>query len=512
MKKWVSLFLSLVMLGAVLCGCGDSSGTDNEGSNGLQDGRKVNNEIVVAIAQDLEDSLDPHASAAAGTREVLFNIYEGLVKLGPDGELIPAVAERYEVSEDGLVYTFYLREGVTFHNGQPVTAEDVIYSLHRCADSSGDSALVSAFSAVKDLQAADQRTVTFRLDAPNLELINFMTAAIVPADYEELATHPMGTGPFKYVSRSVQENIVMERYDGYWGEKAGVQKVTYQIYEDATTLMMALNGGAVDLCAHLTDAQTSQLGEGFTVLEGTMNLVQAVYLNNAAAPFDNEKVRQALSYAIDRQSIMDFLSGGRGTPIGSSIYPKLTKYFLPELADYYAYDPAKAKTLLAEAGYPDGFEMTITVSSNYQPHLDTAEVVVQQLRAIGVNATVQPVDAATWYADVYTGRQFQATITGVDAKNTTARAMLERFVSDNGKNFVNYHNPDYDALYRQAMSSTDDGQQTAIYKQMETMLTETAANLYLQDLADLVAIRSDLTGYTFYPIYAQDLSRVHYSA
>lgn len=166
MKKLVSLFLSLVMVGAVLCGCGGGSSQGDEGSNGVQNERKANNEIVVAIAQDLEDSLDPHASAAAGTREVLFNVYEGLVKTGPDGELIPAVAERYDISDDGLVYTFTLREGVKFHNGDPVTAEDVIYSINRCAGNSGDSALVSALSAIQDLKATDERTVTFRLEQP----------------------------------------------------------------------------------------------------------------------------------------------------------------------------------------------------------------------------------------------------------------------------------------------------------------------------------------------------------
>ena len=511
MKKLVSLFLSLTMVCAVLCGCGGGSGSGDEGSNGLQNERKANNEIVVAIAQDLEDSLDPHAAASAGTREVLFNVYEGLVKTGSNGELIPAVAERYDISEDGLVYTFTLREGVKFHNGESVTAEDVVYSMNRCADNSGDSALVSAFSAIQDLKAVDERTVTFRLEQPNLELIYFLSAAIIPQDSDPQAGFIPGTGPFKLASRSPQENIVLERFDDYWGTPAALSKVTYQIYEDPTALMMALKGGSVDLCAHLTSAQTAQLGSDLTVLEGTMNLVQAVYLNNAAEPFNNEKVRQAMCYAINRQEIMDIMADGHGTAVGSSIYPKLAKYFLPELAEYYPYDPAKGKELLAEAGYPDGFDMTIAVSSNYQPHMDTAEVVVQQLAAIGIRATVQPVDAATWYSDVYTGRQFQATITGLDAKNITARAMLERFVSDNGKNFINYNNPEYDALYAKAMACADDAEQTAIYKQMETMLTETAANLYLQDMADLVAIRSDLTGYTFYPIYAQDLSTVSYA-
>ena len=506
MKKAISLFLSLVMICAVLCGCGDGSGKGDEGSKGLQDARKEANEIVVAIAQDPEDSLDPHAAASAGTREVVFNIYEGLVKTGPTGELIPAVAESYKVSEDGLVYTFTLREGVKFHNGKPVTAEDVIYSLNRCAEHSGDSALKSAFSAICDLQAIDDKTVTFHLEQPDMELIYFMTAAIIPADGELV-----GTGPFVLTERTPQESIVLERFEDYWGDKAGVAKATYRIYEDMTALMMALKGGSVDVCAHLTSAQIRELGEEFTILEDTMNLVQAVYLNNAVEPFNNVKVRQAISYAIDRQMIMDVVFDGHGAAIGSNIYPKLERYFMPELVDYYTCDPDKAKQLLAEAGYSDGFDMTITVSSNYQPHMDTAEVVVQQLAAIGVRAKVQPVDATTWYSEAYTNRQFQSTITGLDAKNITARAMLERFVSDNGKNFMNYNNPEYDALYAAARSATDEASQTEAYKAMERMLTEDAANLYIQDLADFVAVRPDLQGYTFYPIYAQDLAKLHYA-
>ena len=506
MKKAISLFLSLVMICAVLCGCGDGSGKGDEGSKGLQDARKEANEIVVAIAQDPEDSLDPHAAASAGTREVVFNIYEGLVKTGPTGELIPAVAESYKVSEDGLVYTFTLREGVKFHNGETVTVEDVIYSLNRCAEHSGDSALKSAFSAIRDLQAIDEKTVSFRLDQPDMELIYFMTAAIIPADGELV-----GTGPFVLTERTPQESIVLERFEDYWGDKAGVAKATYRIYEDMTALMMALKGGSVDVCAHLTSAQIRELGEEFTILEDTMNLVQAVYLNNAVEPFNNVKVRQAISYAIDRQMIMDVVFDGHGAAIGSNIHPKLERYFMPELVDYYTCDPAKAKQLLAEAGYSDGFDMTITVSSNYQPHMDTAEVVVQQLAAIGVRAKVQPVDATTWYSEAYTNRQFQSTITGLDAKNITARAMLERFVSDNGKNFMNYNNPEYDALYAAARSATDEASQTEAYKAMERMLTEDAANLYIQDLADFVAVRPDLQGYTFYPIYAQDLAKLHYA-
>lgn len=511
-KKLLALFLALVMVGAVLPGCGDGSkDPGGQGNNGKTGEPVKGGEITVGIAQDLDDSLDPHQTVAAGTREVLFNIFEGLVKPNSDGEMIPAVAEKYTLSEDGTTYTFTLREGVKFHNGQTVTAEDVVYSINRCAavPEGQEKPLVAAFSAVKSVEALDEKTVAVTIAQRDLEFISYMTAAIIPADYENQDTAPVGTGPFKFVSRTPQQDFVMERFEDYWGAPAWLDKVTYKICENADALVMNLNGGSIDLCAHLTSAQASQLNQSFQVLEGTMNLVQAIYLNNQAKPFDNQLVRQALCYAIDRQGIMDMVADGHGTAVGSSIYPAFAKYFLPELVDKYPHDVAKAKELLAQAGYPDGFDMTISVPNNYQPHMDTAEVVAEQLREAGINVTIQPVEWSTWLDTIYNGRQFQATVVGVDAANMTARAMLERFTSDYGKNFINYNNPAYDALFQQAINAQDEATQTDLYKQMEAMLADTAANVYIQDLCDLVAMRQDLGGLKFYPIYVLDLSTVY---
>ena len=513
-KKLLALFLALVMVGAVLPGCGDGSkDPGGQGNNGKTGEPVKGGEITVGIAQDLDDSLDPHQTVAAGTREVLFNIFEGLVKPNSDGEMIPAVAEKYTLSEDGTTYTFTLREGVKFHNGQTVTAEDVVYSINRCAavPEGQEKPLVAAFSAVKSVEALDEKTVAVTIAQRDLEFISYMTAAIIPADYENQDTAPVGTGPFKFVSRTPQQDFVMERFEDYWGAPAWLDKVTYKICENADALVMNLNGGSIDLCAHLTSAQASQLNQNFQVLEGTMNLVQAIYLNNQAKPFDNQLVRQALCYAIDRQGIMDMVADGHGTAVGSSIYPAFTKYFLPELVDKYPHDVAKAKELLAQAGYPDGFDMTISVPNNYQPHMDTAEVVAEQLREAGINVTIQPVEWSTWLDTIYNGRQFQATLVGVDAANMTARAMLERFTSDYGKNFINYNNPAYDALFQQAINAQDEATQTDLYKQMEAMLADTAANVYIQDLCDLVAMRQDLGGLKFYPIYVLDLSTVYFT-
>ena len=513
-KKLLALFLALVMVGAVLPGCGDGSkDPGGQGNNGKTGEPVKGGEITVGIAQDLDDSLDPHQTVAAGTREVLFNIFEGLVKPNSDGEMIPAVAEKYELSEDGTTYTFTLRDGVKFHNGQTVTAEDVVYSINRCAavPEGQEKPLVAAFSAVKSVEALDEKTVAVTIAQRDLEFISYMTAAIIPAGYADQATAPVGTGPFKFVSRTPQQDFVMERFEDYWGAPAWLDKVTYKICENADALVMNLNGGSIDLCAHLTSAQASQLNQSFQVLEGTMNLVQAIYLNNQAKPFDNQLVRQALCYAIDRQGIMDMVADGHGTAVGSSIYPAFTKYFLPELVDKYPHDVAKAKELLAQAGYPDGFDMTISVPNNYQPHMDTAEVVAEQLREAGINVTIQPVEWSTWLATIYNCPQFQATVVGVDAANMTARAMLERFTSDYGKNFINYNNPAYDALFQKAINAQDEAEQTDLYKQMETMLADTAANVYIQDLCDLVAMRQDLGGLKFYPIYVLDLSTVYFT-
>ena len=516
MKKRISaLLLLLILLCTVLSGCGDGSAegsgeaTQSSGSAGAE---TTANEITVGIAQDLDDSLDPHKAVAAGTKEVMFNVFEGLVKPTSDGDLTPAIAESYTVSEDRLTYTFTLREGVKFHNGDTVTAEDVVYSLQRCADATETGVLqVEAFSIIQSIETPDDNTVVITISEPSNEFISYLTTAILPADYDQQDTAPVGTGPFKFVSRTAQDSIVLEKFDEYWGTPAYLDKVTLKIIENADSLMMSLQSGAIDLCAHLTSTQIAQLGDDFNVAEGTMNLVQALYLNNAEKPFDDVRVRQALCYAVDKQEIIDLAFDGYGSPIGSSMYPAFGKYFDDSLTNYYTKDVEKAKELLAEAGYPGGFAMTITVPSNYTPHVNTAEVLVEQLKEIGVTAEIQLVEWESWVSDVYAGRQFQSTVVGVDASTMTARALLERFTSDYSKNFINYNSPEYDQLFQQALTTYDDGEQTAIYKQMEANLTENAANVYLQDLADLVAVRKGLEGVTFYPIYVLDLSTVRYA-
>lgn len=506
-KRILASVLAVCALMAAFSACGGRKSP--AGNTAGHTDRAAAGEIVVGIAQDLDESLDPHYAVAAGTKEVMFNVFEGLVKPTSEGDLVPAVASDVSVAPDGSAYTFTLREGVKFHNGDPVEMQDVLFSVERNRTAAeGGEPLIPALANISDL-SAEGDTLTVTLAEPDNDFLSYMTLAILPADYDSQATAPVGTGPFRFVSRAAQQEIVLERFDDYWGETPALKKVTYKIIENAQGLILGLQSGALDLVAHLTSTQTSQLSkEEFHIEEGTMNLVQALYLNHSEKPFDDIRVRQALCYAVDKEELLALAFDGYGSPIGSSMYPAFVKYFDAALTDFYPHDTDKAKALLAEAGYPDGFDMTITVPANYQPHVDTAQVLREQLAAVGINATVEPVEWGTWLSDVYAGRNYQSTVIGVDASNMTARALLERFVSDNDGNFINYDNAQYDALFGEAVAAFDDAEQTALYKEMEKNLTENAANVYLQDLADLVAVRNGLTGLTFYPLYVLDVAKL----
>ena len=184
-KRLMSLLLLAGLLCAVLTGCGDGSAEETP------EDRAAANAITVGIAQDLDDSLDPHKTVKAGTREVMFNVFEGLMKPTPDGDLTPAIAENYTVSEDHKTYTFTLREGVKFHNGDTVTAEDVVYSINRCAAATETGIVqVEAFSVIEAVEAVDERTVTITISEPSNEFISYLTTAVLPADYTEQDTAP----------------------------------------------------------------------------------------------------------------------------------------------------------------------------------------------------------------------------------------------------------------------------------------------------------------------------------
>ena len=495
-KTTGALAIVLTTLAIALSGCSSDKTAGDDSSK-----------ITIGIPQDI-DGLDPHYATGAGTKEVLFNLFEGLVKPDENGNLNPAVASEYTISEDNKVYTFTLRDGIKFHDGSNVTVEDIKYSIERNAGTDGSEPLISSYSNIDSVNIIDDKHVEVVLKEGDSDFLTQLTVAIIPASNADPATNVIGTGPYKYVSSSPQENFIMTRYDDYWGDKAYIKDVVFKIEANSDAVVMDLNGGSIDMYARITSTQVEQLSEDFEVYEGTMNLVQALYLNNAEKPFDDVRVRQALCYAINPQEIMDYVSDGAGTEIGSAMFPSFTKYFLPELNDTYNTDFDKAKELLAEAGYPDGFEFTITVPSNYTQHVDTAQVLSEQLKNIGVKANIQEIEWNSWISDVYSDRKYQSTVVGVDASTLAASSLLARYVSDAGRNFTNFNSAAYDEAYANAQNTSDDSAKTEYYKECERILSEEAASVYIKDLPEFVALNKKYTGYVFYPLYVQDISKI----
>lgn len=512
MKRKLLLTLLLFSVTTALCAC--KGGTDKGDTPGdISSGTPATGgEIVVGITQDL-DSLDPHVAVAAGTDEVLFNIFEGLVKPDKDGNFVEAVAESYVISEDAMTYTFTLRENVKFHNGDVVTVDDVVYSVKRCAgllDVQDPNVLVDSAlsSAISEVAATDARTVVIKLKAANTELLPFLTCAIIPCDYENQATAPVGTGPFKFVSYAPLESFVVEKNPDYYGTPAYLDKVTFKVYANSDAAFLELMAGKVHVFPYLTEEQAAQLSQKYTIEVGTMNLVQAMFLNNGVAPFDDVRVRQAFCHAVNRQEILDMLSGGRGTLINSGMTPGLASYYNDTIAGY-EYSVEKAKQLLADAGYANGLEITLTVPSNYQYHMDTAQVIVEQLKKVGVTAKIVPVEWATWLSDVYKGRDYQATVVGLDF-NLAPSDVVKRYNSTASNNFMNYNNAEFDATFAKALAAVEEQEKIAAYKDLQKFLYEDVASVYIQDPALLTAVSKELGGYTFYPVYVQDMALVYY--
>ncbi len=511
MKKKLSTLLLLALLSmAVLCGCAD--GTEESSKEQTSKEPVYGGSVVVGIQQDF-DSLDPHKATAAGTKEVLFNIFEGLVKPDENGNLLNAVASDYTVSEDGLVYTFTIRENVKFHNGNVVTAEDVKYSLERAAGLLDGTPLVASLHTITKVDIVDEQTVQVTVESANTELIYSFVAAIIPAGSGEDATaNPIGTGPFSFVSYKPQEGMLVKKHEEYWQENLPyLDEVNFKIVSSPDSALLELQGHTIDLYAYLTDSQAMLLQNDYQVLASPTNVVQALYLNNAVAPLNDVRVRQAICYALDKEEINLFVGGGKGQLISSAMLPTLKDYYV-DLNEMYGVtdNVEEAKRLLTEAGYPDGFALEIAIPSNYEFHMQTGEVVVEQLKAVGITATIRAYEWGSWLEQVYNGRDYAATITGVTCADMTPGYLMTRFQTDSSKNFINFSSDAYNEAYKKAESTMDFTEKATYYAQAQEILCKEAGSAFLQAPANQTAISKKLSGYKFYPVYVQDMSTVYF--
>ncbi len=524
--KTLSSILAMLLLSILIAACSpiqeptDSSseiGTDATEVEGSTDssepGSDVFGNVIVGVTQE-PDFLDPYLAEAAGTKEILYNIFEGLLKLESDGSYTPLLASEYSVAEDGMSFTFTIREGIHFHNGSLMTTDDVLYSIKRGAGLIDGTAYVPQFSIIEDVTAEDQ-VVTVRLMQRDLDLLGFFTMAIIPSDYDAQLETPVGTGPFQFVEYVPQQRISLEYFEDYWQEGVPhLESVEFRILPSADAAFIDLEAGRIDIFPYLTADKGEQLEEDFNLYVAESNMVQLWALNNAVEPLNDPLVRQALNLAIDKEALIDFVMFGYGEPIHSGMSPAMGEFFNDDLtneegAPQNTANIERAKELLVEAGYPDGFDLEITVPSNYVVHVQTGEVIVQQLADVGITATLEPVDWGTWLERVYTGRDYQTTIIALTFVYSPSD-VLGRYQSEDQSNFINFDSSAFDDVWASLATLVDRDARIAAYHELQQILYDEAASVFLQDPALLTAVKKTLEGYTIYPQYVQDMAPIRF--
>ncbi len=464
--------------------------------------------FTLSMAED-PDSLDPHRSAASITEQVMLNVFDGLLNPTPDGGVEPGIAESYDISEDGLTYTFTLRPDVFFHNGEPVTPDDVRFTLNRLRGADGEPGLSSEFVDVTAVETPDDRTVVIRLSQPNSSFEKFLYRAILPAGYQDHATHPIGAGPYRFVEYIPQNRIVLERFEQYYGEVGDVERVVVRVITDADARLLALRSGEIDF-TNVSPDRIGDVEDRFRVVRTPANSVFILGMNNAHAPLDDERVRQAINFAIDRQEIIDFVFNGFGVELASSMSPAMADYYDESLIGMYDTDLDAARALLAEAGYADGFPIELRVSSHNEIYTNAAQVIQQQLSRVGIEVRIQVIEWSMWLSDVYTTRNFETTLIDFTGK-IDPYPVLRRYISDFGRNFLNHDSPQFDSVMERALRSTDPSERKLLYREAQAILARTVPAVFIADYELIFAMDDRFDGYTPYPFFFHDIAKLRYA-
>ncbi|MFE0427285.1 ABC transporter substrate-binding protein [Streptomyces sp. NPDC058953] len=490
-----------VVLALTLTACG---GDPVGGSAGTG---KHDPDATVTIGSLYEpQNLDNTAGGGQGVTEALHgNVYEGLFRLTDTGKVEPLLAASHQVSPDGLTYTFTLRDGVTFHSGKKLTADDVKHSLERVIAPDSQSARKKNLSVVKTVTAPDPKTVRVTLSQKSISFVyNLSYVWIVNSEAGDLRADADGTGPFRLGKWTRGSSLGLDRFPGYWGEKAASKKVVLRYFKDASALNNALLSNGVDLVTSQQSPDALDRFENnprYRVTEGDSTTKLLLAFNDKAKPFTDVRVRRAVAAAIDDKKLLESVWGGRGKLIGSMVPP--TDPWYEDLTGTDPYDPQLAKKLLAEAGHPDGFTFTLQTPS-YDPHPTAATFIAAQLADVGIKVKIDTITPDEWYTKVYKNKDFDAT--------------LQEHVND--RDLVWYGNPDFYWGYdnpqvtrwvEEAERSATAAGQTELLKKVNRTTAQEAASEWLYLYPQIVVADSRVSGYPLNGLnsqfYAYDIKK-----
>lgn len=474
--------------------------------------RKTTTRDIIKISiQGEPDSFFPWSAAGADAKAILFNIYDSLTFFNEDGKIIPCAAKDWTVSPDGLTYTFNLEKNIKFHDGTALTAADVLYTFKNLAGLDGFTATNDSMKIITSVESPAEGVVVMTLKSPSSEFVNLCATCSIVKDGATKDDPVIGSGPYKFVSYDIHQKVVLEKNDSYWNaaRKGKIKTAEFYVMTNESATLSALSSNQIDVAQLITPGTAKAMASNFNLINTPQNMVQILGMNNIVKPYDDVRVRKAVAMAINKKEIISGVMDDSATELYSNFSPIMKSYYNDSLTKENPYDVAKAKALLAEAGYPEGFEMTITVPSNYTAHMDTAQVIVNNLAQIGIKAKLDPIEWTTWLDRVYTKKDFETTVIAFGGKLEPS-AILRRYYSTYKRNFVNYKNPAFDKAFDEAFGALTQEEQTAKYKECQKLLAEDSPCVFICDPNNAVLTLKDVKGYKCYPVTFYDLSSYYF--
>ncbi|WP_397543796.1 ABC transporter substrate-binding protein [Roseovarius salis] len=471
-------------------------------------GAEAKTDLVVGL--NLEPPhLDPTSAAAGAIDQVLYaNVFEGLTRFGPDGSVNPGLAESWEISGDGTVYTFRLHDGVMFHDGTALDAGDVKFTLDRARDENSQNAQKALFEGIEAVEVVDELTVKVTLKAPDGNFLFNMAwgdaVIVAPESIGGIKQEPVGTGAFMFDDWVQGDRITLVRNPDYWGNPAKLTEATFKFISDPTAAFAAVMAEDVHAFPGFPAPENLPQFEAdprFQVLVGSTEGETILSINNAQPPLDRLEVRKAIAHAIDRQEIIDGAMFGLGTPIGTHFAPHHPDYV--DLTGMSGHDPEKSKALLAEAGYPDGFETTLKLPPPSYARRG-GEIIAAQLRAVGIEAEITNLQWAQWLEQVFRGKDYGLTI-------VSHTEPFDIGIYARPDYYFQYDSPEFQQMNAALSTETDPEERSALLKRMQRKIAKDYVNGYLFQLATPTVANAEIRGlWKDAPTQATDLTGVHW--